>query len=339
MAAMLEVGSLDVVPRLELDRGRPEELTGEDIEKRIKYDVFAVKGRHIVINGMTGSGKTQTLYYMADRLTKYQPGEVVVVLDVGKSHECLTFGLFKPLRFIIPEGCSIHIKLRPGVNMDVTDIVHVANPKDIWNNLDYGKINIVCFEAFIEDDATYTKYVAQMFLSLIKKAKRYQLPKRITVISDEFQNIAPSKNNALDQKHYSNGAKVQKNLDRVRSYGVRVLAAIQGWTMVRFGCRKDFTIIGVRRGGIFLSGDQPRLRAYNKKFERLEKEIMYLFFENKDYAVIKMPMYPEELGEVTFEGVFGEELDEDQDRRKRKPKRAEAPEGESDYTEISELKA
>ncbi len=66
---------------------------------------------------------------------------------------------------------------------------------------------------------------------------------------------------------------------------------------------------------------------------------MYLFFENKDYAVIKMPLYPEELGEVVFKGVFGEELDEDQARRRRRPQTKGQPEGENDYTEISEMKA
>ena len=123
----------------------------------------------------------------------------------------------------------------------------------------------------------------------------------------------------MDIKHYTNGAKVQKNLDRIRSYGVRIMAAFQGWTMVRFGCRKSFLVMVVKQGGIFLSGDQPRLRNFNKSFERLAVPDAFFVFRNKDFTPkMTLPLYRSDLGRIYYKGVWGKELDDGESKTKNK---------------------
>ncbi len=313
----IQDASEDSLAHFRVSRKKPFQPDPKYWLERIDREFFKIKGQHIGILGITGSGKTQTIFYLTDGLHKSVPEEVLVVLDVGKSHECLTFGLFMPLHFIIPEGCDVDIKLKEGVNIDITK-GYIVTPAQVWDEIKTDRINIVCFEAFIEHEATYTKYVGFLFNSLIKRAKRYMLPPRLTVICDEFQNIAPSKNNAIDIKHYLNGAKVQKNMDRIRSYGIRIMAAFQGWTMVRYGCRKSFLVMAVKQGGIFLSGDQPRLRNFNRSFERLEVPEAFFVFRNKDFTPkMRLPLYPEELGQVRYHGVWGKELDDGEGKKKQ----------------------
>ena len=68
----------------------------------------------------------------------------------------LDLRIFKPLHFIIPEGCEVEVQLSQAgldAHIDITKS-YVATPSQVWDHFEESRINIVCFESFIEHEAT-----------------------------------------------------------------------------------------------------------------------------------------------------------------------------------------
>ena len=258
--------------------------------------------------GITGSGKTQGLYWILDGLINRGKKETIVWFDTGKSSEILTLAKFKPLKLLIPESLDVSIHINDNVNDNINDIEkeNVIDFKDVWRSLDEEKINVVCFEPFVLEPDIYTQIVARLFKELIKLAHDYALPVPLAVFYDEFHKVAPARGHGLNEKHYRYGAIIQLNVERLRSLKVRFVATTQAWTKIRKGVRSSFNWLFCRRGANF-GNDETKLQRFNPLFDRLQTDEGIIVFPTRLFTdVLKLPGYGdgEEIGIVRYAGVF-----------------------------------
>jgi len=259
-------------------------------------------GEHLLEIGITGSGKTQGLYWILDGLLKNSKDETIVWFDSGKSSEILTLAKMKALNIILPEQTEINIECRG------SDIIktHFNNPLEIWTKLEKDRINVVCLGPYILNPSVYTKVFTKIFTALIRLAHDYAIPVPMAIFIDEFHRIAPSKGNAIDWHQMEMGAAIQHNIETLRSLHVRLIASSHGWMKIRSGVRNSFNWIMPRRGTHF-SGDQSKLYRFNPLFEKLNTDEGIIAFPTKIFTdIIHFPYYNigEDIGSVRYVGVF-----------------------------------
>ncbi len=271
--------------------------------KRFTNDFLKKPGEHLIEIGITGSGKTQGLFWILDGLIKNSPDETIVWFDSGKSSEILAISQLAPLNVIIPEGTKINIEC-PSGNIQVSSF---DNPKEIWTNkLIPGCVNIVSLEPYILSPSVYTKVFTSLFSSLIRLAHDYQVKVPLAIFCDEFHRIAPSKGNAIDWNQMIMGAVLQHNIEFLRSFHIRFVCTTHGWLKIRSGVRNSFNWIMPRRGAQ-LAADQPKLKRFNPLFEKLETDEGIITWPTKTFSdIMHFPYYEkgEDIGKVRYIGVF-----------------------------------
>lgn len=260
-------------------------------------------GEHLIEIGITGSGKTQGLYWILDGILKNSPGEVIVWFDSGKSNEILSLSKLRPLNVIIPDGCEIGLTTSENIK-----ITKFKNLGDIWTmHLDTtGRINIVCIEPYVIEPMIYTKAFTKLFSELIKLAHEYKVPAPMCIFVDEFHRLAPSKGNAIDGAQMKMGGVLQHNIELLRSLKIRFVCTTHGWQKIRSGVRNSFNWIMVRRGAHF-AADQPKLNRFNPLFEKLTTDESILTFPTKTFTdVLRLPFYGngEDLGKVRYTDLY-----------------------------------
>ncbi len=269
--------------------------------RKFTYEFFEKPGEHLIEVGITGSGKTQFLYWVVNGLVNRGSQETIVWFDTGKSSEMLTLAQFRPLNVIIPAGTEIRIE---GIDCKIQEFKSV---KEIWCNLlDKDRINVVCIEPYVLEPAIYTKFFKDLFKELILLAHEEAIPVPMSIIVDEFHRIAPSKGNALDFKQFAMGAIIQHNIERLRSLRIRFICTTHGWSKIRAGVRNSFNWIVARRGAHF-SSDQPKLHRFNPKWEKIQTDVGAITFPTKVFTdLIHFPYYEEgkDIGKVKYIGLF-----------------------------------
>lgn len=308
------------------ERSRAQAVAAEDL----RQGFLDSPGSHLDVVGRTGSGKSNTLYWIVDGLNSYN--EEILWVDTGKPAEFLPLALFKPLNVMIPKGCSIQIsepdprfieRLRtskpdhyakaiqytPAIREKIRSRIEVHNfnsISDIWTMLKPDCINIVSYQRFIVEPSLFTRVVARMFKDLINLAYDYRLPVPFAVVHDEFQQVAPSTGNELTQYHYKAGAIVQYNIELLRSLHVRFVAAQQNWLKVRPGVRDEFNWY-IAKGGADFDNGQQIMRQYNLAHSRLETNEAIIWKPDKTYnGKTIIPWYADGrwLGEVRYTGRY-----------------------------------
>lgn len=260
-----------------------------EIEPYLIKNLYKRSGQHVVIGGITGSGKTQLLYYIMENLIVHHPKEKIIWFDTGKSGEILQLSTFKkPLRIFIPEDAdhvrTVQIERRANVKEFLWEVFSFSKPNEIFDNLLDDGINIISLEPYYQDDTNaYTKHLDEFFKILFKRAMNYSLKPPLAIFIDELHSVAPSQGNSFNEEHMQAGVRFQRNIERLRSAGVRIIGAIQDWTKLRRGVRTAFQWIVIKRGLSFSPKDLPQLAKYNQKWWSLDIEASAWVFPNRDF--------------------------------------------------------
>jgi hypothetical protein len=258
--------------------------------------LFKRPGQHVAVIGPTGAGKTNTLYFFVAMLRTLSPKERIVWFDPGKSAELAGLALFAPLVIHIPKGCSIEIKevITNKYQLYPFDVVEFAGWRSLWSNIDRvppEKISVVCFEPFVTGGQVYARAVSGIFGELIELVKEYKIAGPMAIFIDELQGIAPSKVNELNPGHYIAGAKIQFNIERLRSEGIRIVGAAQGWSRLRYGVRASFQWIAIKQGARF-TRDEAGLSRFNNAWANLHEDQCVIADRNRKWrGVLKLPFY------------------------------------------------
>jgi len=316
----------------------PSFIQSDDIpwEKSIAYRFLAKPGEHLIEIGITGSGKTQGLYYLLNGILDYSKGETILWITCGKSSEELKLMQFMPTNFLFPKGRNVKIELYKKVYPWTT--YQFRSIPDIFEHIDKEKINILCLAPYFPDPEEYSIVITEFFKTLIVLARDGVIPTPLAIFIDEFQMVAPARGQALNEMHSMGGRWMQRNLDQLRSMGIRIVAAAQAWKRVLQGVRMSFSCIMIRQGAEFPANEIKRLAMANDNWQALNIKDMRFAFRNRFYTdPMTLPTYGDGwvVGKVTYEDFTGRQrvrdidIDELLDSYKKKPKHTET-ESESD---------
>jgi len=289
---------------------------------RIFENLFIKRsGEHGIVGGPTGTGKTQVLYHIAGAITSLHPKESLVWFDIGKSGEPLRLADFRKLHFIVPKGCSVVFKWKPGMQAKYEhkiDISHYTDGlyRDMIMLFRRDSINIVEIKPFIMEPDDYAKRVSAFFKDLIVMAVRHRLDHitPMAIFVDEMHWVAPGQGHALNDEHNTAGKWMQLNIDTLRSMGVRIIGATQNWTKIRRGVRQAFGWVFIKRGLSFTTADEWRLSKYTGTFERLATNETLMVLPQRNYSdKLHFPFYGDgrSIGEIYYMNDY--EKDESQD--------------------------
>jgi hypothetical protein len=294
-------------------------------QAKLSREFIHVPGQHALEIGNTGAGKTSIMYWLLDGFLQARDSlpsaswETLVWFDRGKSSEILQISRMAPIRLLIPEGCDIDITFftdEHGDEIPHEDIEkrYFQDPKEIWQQLDRDRVNIVCLQRFILHPSLVAPTTAKLFESLILAAMGYNLhphgyPKnilspRIALFLDELNNIAPSRGQGFNGDQQA-GAILQHNIEQLRSQNVRIVASAHGWRKLRPGIRSSFQFLISLRGANYASAEQPKLYRFNRLFEKLEPGQAIIAFPTKTFTdKIRIPWYGkgEDLGYIRYIG-------------------------------------
>jgi len=317
-------------------------------QRRIFEDILLKPGKHVLIQGYTGAGKTNVLnwlangFLMARNKTPSEQWETLVWFDRGKSSEILQLAKFAPLRLIMPEGCEMEIQFFNEEDETINDIeqVHFSNPSQIWRALDRDRINIICIQRFLVDPSKFAPVVGKIFKSLILESFNYKihpfntnpsimLP-RITIFIDEINNLAPSKGQGSgSREENSAGAWIQHNIEQLRSQNIRLIGSVHGWRKVRPGVRSSFPSHVALPGAYYPSSEKPKLSKFNPMFEKLATGTACFVFEKDIFSdPILVPWLGEgkELGYIMYHGKMkGKKQQEETEEGEEEEKPREIP--------------
>jgi hypothetical protein len=272
--------------------------------RKFEREFIRKSGEHLIVTGITGSGKTQALYWLVDGLSLY---ETIVWYDIGKSGEILKLAEItgKPLKIFIPGGCEIEVPENVDHEIHETSMNMINFGREVWGNIDPDFVNILSFQPFILDPSTFTKTIAESFRSLILMAHRYEIETPISLLYDEFHNVVPSQESALDFQHYRAGSLVQFNLEKLRSLDVRIVASTHGFTKIRKGVRTSFNWILIKRISDNMGYEQRKLEKFIPMFHTLKNEEGIIVYPNKIFSdKIKLPFYGDPKKRVFYRGIF-----------------------------------
>jgi hypothetical protein len=181
---------------------------------RFEKEFLRKPGEHLLEVGITGSGKTQGLYWIVDGIVNVGE-EAVVWFDIGKQNEIAVLSKFRPLKIFHPYECRVIVR---GIDVEFKPFDLVD---EIWLELDSSKINVVCLEPFIDDPEVYSNIMGVIFKRLVRLSHHGEIFTPLSIFIDEFHNIAPGRGQGLSEKHHRIGAYVQKNVERLRSLRIK----------------------------------------------------------------------------------------------------------------------
>lgn len=283
-------------------------------------------GGHLISPSITGSGKTNRLKFLVECFVQWS-NETILWIDCGKSEEFLgLLALGRPLNLILPVGCDVTLRLMQGAHavewagegaIAEGDIEikksFFTTPRDIWRSIERGYINILIVQPFFIGYEDYSRFVARLFRELIYDAHHNVFERLgilpLAIFSDEFQDICPSKAIALDDTHLRAAKLIAFNLKKLRSIGIRIVAAAQSWVEVHPSARRSFNWILCGRHAFF-ERDQPKLMRFNDFWQCLETPYGVLVYPNRIFpGVWEFPYYGKgsDYGSVRYIGTLGEE--------------------------------
>jgi energy-coupling factor transporter ATP-binding protein EcfA2 len=231
-----------------------------------RFDTFRYMlkstGEHILVIGTTGTGKTQLLYYLLHGLRQHSPKESIIWFDSGKSSEALVLTEFGPLTIHVPTGYQMTIEPKDPALMDRIQFKSFYHAAEVWDNIEPGRINVICIEPFFPDPKIYSIVLTEIFRELILRARGNQFHQKglipMAIFIDELQWVVPGERTALNRQHNEGAKWFQRNIEYLRSMGIRIVGATQGWMKLRPGARDSFSWLILKRGARFGS-DRPHL--------------------------------------------------------------------------------
>jgi hypothetical protein len=302
---------------LEDCRGCPDSISEQDLEKFIHSpfwneffkQVINKNGMHIFIMGQTYSGKSQKSRHF---LKWIAPKETVIDIDTGKPGDLqLMFTLGKPVQILIPYGCRLELR---GQLPCETIITPVFDPKQYWNEIKKGWINIISLQNFFLEEDNHRRYVRQMFKNYLLDAKlgkhRHFTP--CTIRADEAQSILGSGRVTASQEAKATGQDAANIMRQIRAMGERWMIVSQSYYDIVGGARENAPCYVVCRGTKVDRRDNGTLHYLSGFAENCEPREGWVVMPNGRYFdrsdSLKFPLYEIPPVRVIYRG-FVDEID------------------------------
>ncbi len=284
------------------------QVADTDLWDLFERDFLKKPGEHLFGLGITGSGKTQKAYWLLKKLFFY---ETCVWFDTGKDYDfdvseiAPLFGFGYPVHIVAPAGVFVDVS---GAPVPVT-VSYALQPRDIWDHIIPGRINIIMISRFYAEPDLYAKYTAQAFkeLILINKTDKDRLRGKIpmSIFHDEFSDVAPGPTMALSESHIYSAKLMSWNINKLRSNHIRILGFTQDYTMVMRKCRVAFSWIMCCRGAYF-EREHRDLAKFNDLYKHLDSWQAVMWFPKRLFKHRwRFPLYTGPVGlKIQYRGLL-----------------------------------
>ena len=209
---------------------RFEEIKNVDLKDLLR------PGAHVVTYGITGSGKTTILLWLAKEC--YRAKETVVWRD-ARTLEAFSLLGWIPLKLHLPHGCTLSLE-HPHLEYSIFD------PKDLpglFNAFDPLKVNVIMFDYFCFDDEVRLIFWRNFFHNLWdwKSSSKKRIKNKIALIIDEFSFICPGgkRGQVAGQSKLSNS--IYQSMVSFRKWNLRLVASAHLPNDVHYGVRQQFS--------------------------------------------------------------------------------------------------
>lgn len=225
------------------------------------YDFYSkflmVKGTHCLIVGNTGSGKTQKGYWMASYLCEL---ETIVWVDAGKNNEIIPlFYLGKPVRVICPVGTVLEF---PGLPDELQpDIIPITFPRDVWDAVKKGAINIFAFRNTISDETEKAKWMSRIFQQLSIRTRLNEMPHifPMCIFIDEAQWIVTSHRIKSSESRTKAAEVITENALEIRGSEGRLILLTQSFKNITVASRENMPAVLIGRRAEISTSDSKVL--------------------------------------------------------------------------------
>ncbi len=202
----------------------------------IDTKLFWEFGTHILVLGSTGGGKTAVLLLLVNWF--FNNNETILWRDDG-NHEIFCMGDVIPLKVFIPRGCTMRTK---------HEIAYfdVDEPGTILSQLDHLKINVVCYETFVDDMGMRAKFWADFLLYVPKYSMSNRLRPTAMVI-DQLNEIASGARLQVMAAQEESSKAMYTALINFRKHRVRLIGGAHNYIDLLPGVRESFQYRIIKR--------------------------------------------------------------------------------------------
>ena len=254
-------------------------------------------GKHILVTGGAGSGKTSTLLLLAKLF--YDNNETIIWRD-DSSLEFLSLADEVAIKVFVPRNCKLNYT-NPNVEFFEYD------PKNIFsilNNLDQQKINAVLFDLFCFDIGKFIKFWKDFFYALYKW-KRTKMGTAVTFFTDELNDLAAGARRGYIPKQLSLASNIFFSLKKYRKEKIRLVASTHGFNDLHKPVRDSFNFYIIRK--MRREAVPDRFANYTHLIEKLNIDEGIVVDEEGAFNRMNFALYvkPRNIN-VTFEGDIEE---------------------------------
>jgi len=265
----------------------------------VNLETMFYPGKHILIAGGAGSGKTSTLLLLAKLF--YDNNETIIWRD-DSSLEFLSLADDVPIKIFIPEKCTLHYE---HANVEFFEY-KPTEILSILNNLDSQKINAILFDLFCFDIAKFIKFWKDFFYALYKW-KRTKIGPAFAFFTDELNDLASGARRGYIPKQLSLASNIFFSLKKYRKEKIRLVASTHGFNDLHKPVRDSFNFYIIRK--MRKEAVPERFQNYAALIEKLEINQGIVVDETGAFNRMEFPLYvkPKNIS-VKFEGDIEEPM-------------------------------
>jgi len=239
----------------------------------VKLNTFFNYGKHLLVCGQSGSGKTSTLLLLVKLFT--DNGETIIWRD-DSSMEALSLVNVYKMKIFVPQGCKIYFE-HPNVTYIEYDI---NNLNTIWNKIEKGCIHVIEFDLFTMDMTYFIEFWSRFFFELYKwKNTRPSLP--LAFFTDELNDLCPSVRRGYIPRQLTLSSNIFFSMKKFRKSKLRLVASTHGFGDIHKPVREAFNFYILKK---MSEGEVPDiLWRFTKLVQKLQQNQMLIIDEEHSF--------------------------------------------------------
>ncbi|MEM3510650.1 MAG: hypothetical protein QXE57_05080 [Nitrososphaerales archaeon] len=217
-------------------------------------------GKHILVVGQSGSGKTTVLFLLAYWF--YNQGETILWRDDGHL-EALALAKHIPPKLFIPQGCTLKQNRFEMVEYDP------YNPESIFNQLDQEKLNVICYELFVKSIEMRCTFWANLLHELPRWAAKQNTLKPIACVIDQVNELAAGRRLQIVPAQEQSSKMFHEALINFRKLKIRLVGGSHNYRDLEPGVRENFQYYWFKKTSREALETNQRFWSYRFKLEKL----------------------------------------------------------------------
>lgn len=240
----------------------------------VKLTKFFEYGKHQLICGSSGAGKTSTLLLMVKLLM--DNGETIIWRD-DSSMEALSLVEKYKLRIFVPAGCRIYYQ-HP--NIEYVEYDPTKLTPTVFDKLEKGYVHVIEFDLFTMDMTFFIDFWSRFFYEFYKwKNTRPHWP--MAFFTDELNDLAPSVRRGYIPRQLQLSSQIFFSLKKFRKERIRLVASTHGYGDIHKPVREAFNFYLLKK---MSEGEVPDiLWRFTKMVQKLQLDEMVIIDEEHSF--------------------------------------------------------